>query len=200
MLSNKNNFIILNLKNIMKKIEILLMVLFFTLFFNQSQACDLLDIDIGGDKSSIENIFGEIEDISLDENNNEKKNLPIVNEYDALGESFCEDINLGEVLITGYVKNNIIGALRIEVQNGETNEESEKGLLKTYMQSNFGEIDTESDNWQGYKLWNIGDKIINYYKIKNTIGEIREGVVVTSREYYEVLFTYEQDFKANNYE
>ena len=195
MLRNKNNFIILNKKDIMKNIEILLGILFFTLFFNQSQACDLLDIDIGGNKSSIEKIFGDIEDISLDEKNKEESSLDMVYQYDALSEAFCEDINLGEVLITGYVKNNIIGALRIEVQNGENNKESEKGLLKIYLQSNFGAIDTESADWQGYKSWNISNKIINYYKMKNTIGEIREGVVVTSPEYYHVLFTGEQNFK-----
>ena len=195
MLRNKNNFIILNKKDIMKNIEILLGILFFTLFFNQSQACDLLNIDIGGNKSSIEKIFGDIEDISLDENNKEESGLDMVYQYDALSEAFCEDISLGEVLITGYVKNNIIGALRIEVQNGENNKESEKGLLKIYLQSNFGAIDTESADWQGYKSWNISNKIINYYKMKNTIGEIREGVVVTSPEYYHVLFTGEQNFK-----
>jgi hypothetical protein len=109
-----------------------------------------------------------------------------VSVYIAEKNSFCEDIDFGEVLIKGYVVNNKVGAVEIEVQNGSNNDESNKGLLNQYVQANFGAIDTEK-NWAGYKYWTIGEKKIYYYKIKSNTGEIIEGVAVTSQNYSDVL-------------
>ena len=95
-----------------------------------------------------------------------------VSVYIAEKNSFCEDIDFGEVLIKGYVVNNKVGAVEIEVQNGSNNDESNKGLLNQYVQANFGAIDTEK-NWAGYKYWTIGEKKIYYYKIKwNLFGQV----------------------------
>ena len=55
----------------------------------------------------------------------------------------------------------------ISLQNGKDNDQSKKGLLKQYVQANFGTFDTESRSWPGYKFWNVGDKQIFYYKISN---------------------------------
>ena len=51
----------------MKKKYFLTLLLSLTLFITQkSWACDLLAIDIGSDKSTIENIFGTIDTESMD--------------------------------------------------------------------------------------------------------------------------------------
>jgi len=182
----------------MKKKYFLTLLLSLTLFVTQkSWACDLLAIDIGSDKSTIENIFGTIDEESMD--NTSSQGEPVgtlksgdskvtgpVSVYIAEKNSFCEDIDFGEVLIKGYVVNNKVGAVEIEVQNGSNNDESNKGLLNQYVQANFGAIDTEK-NWAGYKYWTIGEKKIYYYKIKSNTGEIIEGVAVTSQNYSDVL-------------
>jgi len=182
----------------MKKKYFLTLLLSLTLFITQkSWACDLLAIDIGSDKSTIENIFGTIDGESIDNTSsqgelvgtpksNESKVTGPVSVYFAEKNSFCEDIDLGEVLIKGYVVNNKVGAVEIEVQNGTNNDESNKGLLNQYVQTNFGVLDTEN-NWSGYKYWTIGEKQIYYYKIKSNVGEIIEGVAVTSLNYSDVL-------------
>ena len=83
--------------------------------------------------------------------------------------------------------NNKVAAVEIEVQNGPNNDQSKEGLLNQYVQTNFGQIDTESNQWGGYKFWDIAGKQIYYYKIKSNSGEIIEGVAVTSPQYFEVL-------------
>ena len=183
----------------MKKKYFLTLLLSLTLFITQkSWACDLLAIDIGSDKSTIENIFGTIDEESMDNTSSQgelvgtlksgvSKVTGPVSVYIAEKNSFCEDIDFGEVLIKGYVVNNKVGAVEIEVQNGTNNDESNKGLLNQYVQTNFGQIDTESNQWGGYKFWDIAGKQIYYYKIKSNSGEIIEGVAVTSPQYFEVL-------------
>ena len=174
----------------------------FTLFFittlfspQISWACDLLSIDIGSNKSSIENIFGtfEEEQSQLEEiigTTRGTGSLGLAGEvfiYFTEKRAFCEDIDFGDVLIKGYVVNNKVGAVEIELQNGKDNDQSKKGLLKQYVQANFGTFDTENRSWPGYKFWNIGDKQIFYYKIKDKNNEISEGVAVTSPKYFDVL-------------
>ena len=172
--------------------------LFFitTLFSSQiSWACDLLRIDIGSNKSSIENIFGTFEDeqSQLEEiigTTRGTGSIGLAGEvfiYFTEKRAFCEDIDFGDVLIKGYVVNNKVGAVEIEVQNGKDNDQSKKGLLKQYVQANFGTVDTEDKSWPGYKFWNIGGKQIFYYKIIDKNNEISEGVAVTSPKYYDVL-------------
>ena len=182
----------------MKKKYFLTLLLSLTLFVTQkSWACDLLAIDIGSDKSTIENIFGTIDTESTDNTSSqgelvgtpksgESKVTGPVSVYIAEKNSFCENIDLGEVLIKGYVVNNKVGAVEIEVQNGTNNDESNKGLLNQYVQTNFGVLDTKN-NWSGYKYWTFGEKQIYYYKIKSNAGEIIEGVAVTSQNYSDVL-------------
>ena len=180
---------------------------FLTLFFmitfflpNKIVACDLLAVEIGSDKSTIENIFGKIDDenegdpafqmeevIGATKSSGSKGLGGPVNVYSSEKNAFCEDIDFGEVTIKGYIVNNKVGALKIEVENGPNNEESNKGLLNKYVQSNFGTFDTQNKNWSGYKFWNIGNKLIYYYKIKNIDDEIIEGVAVTSPEYFDAL-------------
>ena len=81
--------------------------------------------------------------------------------------AFCEDINFGEVIIKGYVVNNKVAAVEIEVQNGPDNDQSKEGLLNKYVQTSFGQVDTENNQWGGYKFWDIAGKQIYYYKIKS---------------------------------
>lgn len=167
---------------------------------NKIVACDLLAVDIGSNKSTIENIFGKIDDenegdpafqmeevIGATKSSGSKGLGGPVNVYSSEKNAFCEDIDFGEVTIKGYIVNNKVGALKIEVENGPNNEESNKGLLNKYVQSNFGTFDTQNKNWSGYKFWNIGNKLIYYYKIKNIDDEIIEGVAVTSPEYFDAL-------------
>ena len=122
--------------------------LFFitTLFSSQiSWACDLLSIDIGSNKSSIENIFGTIEDeqsqiegvLGTTRGSGSSGLGGDVSVYVTEKNAFCEDIDFGEVLIKGYVVNNKVGAVEIEVQNGKDNDQSKKGLLKQYVQANL---------------------------------------------------------------
>ena len=178
---------------IVKKIYSAFIILVCVCFTTKLLACDLLSIDIGSNKSSIENIFGEIEDteiITKDIGVTRGGNPELGGEvlvYTSTKDAFCEDIDFGEVIIKGYVVNNKVGALEIEVQNGPDNEQSNQGLLNQYVQSNFGPIEANDNDWPGYKFWNINEKQIFYYKIKNIIGEIHEGVAVTSAKYYEVL-------------
>ena len=176
-------------------------LLIFTLFRSQTLwACDLLSIEIGSDKKTIENIFGSIDTESMADPANQLEGLNsssrsngiegvsgpvtvLVSEKNA----FCEDIDFGEVIIKGYVVNNKVGAVEIEVQNGPNNDQSNNGLLNQYVQANFGKLDTESKQWNGYKFWDVGGKQIYYYKIKSNNGEIVEGVAVTSQKYFNVL-------------
>ena len=179
----------------------------FTLFFiislfssQISWACDLLGIEIGSDKSTIENIFGTIEDeqsqiegvLGTTRGSGSSGLGGDVSVYVTEKNAFCEDIDFGEVLIKGYVVNNKVGAVEIELQNGQNNDESAKGLLNKYVQSSFGAVNTEDKSCPGYKFWNFGNKQIYYYKIKNIDKEIIEGVAVTSPGYFEVLLGQEE--------
>ena len=165
----------------MKKFKItILVILLNVLTIKAIEACDLLSVNIGGDKSTI-NFFGLLDDEDIDE---DSRVTVFVSQVDA----FCTDIDFGEVLLNMYITSDSkIGAVEIVVQNGPNNEESKKGLLKSYAQSNFGNLDTESEEWNGYKIWDIGPKQIYYYLEELDNGLIKEGIAVTSAKYYGVL-------------
>ena len=59
----------------MKTFKFYSLLLSFVLCFNSSYACDLLDIEIGENKSSLENIFGEIPESRYLEGDNKRVNL-----------------------------------------------------------------------------------------------------------------------------
>jgi len=165
----------------MKKLKIIFFFLFFNVFMvKTTQACDLLSINIGGNKSSVQNIFGTIDDEDINEDYN-------VTQFSSPPEAFCTSIDLGNVTIKGYIIDNKVGAVEIEVMNGPENEESKKGLVRSYVESNFGNIGLDSKEWPGYKIWNIGNKQIFYYNMKDNFGKTQEGVAVTSAQYYRAL-------------
>ena len=167
----------------MKKFKItILVILLNVLTIKAIEACDLLSVNIGGDKSTIE-FFGVLEDEDIDEDSSV---TVFVSQVDA----FCTDIDFGQVLLNIYITSDSkIGAVEIVVQNGINNEESKKGLLKAYAQSNFGNLDTESEEWNGYKIWDIGLKQIYYYLYEQDNEPTKEGIVVTSAKYYGVLIS-----------
>ena len=101
-------------------------------------------------------------------------------------EFFCEELELGNALINGYILNKKVGAVEIEVQNGPDNEESKSKLVRNYVIANFGSVDPESKDWQGYKMWEIEDKQV-YYFYRKYRGYIYESVAVTNSEFYRAL-------------
>ena len=165
----------------MKKFKItILVILLNVLMIKAIEACDLLSVNIGGDKSTI-NFFGSLDDEDIDKDSNVTL---FVSQIDA----FCTDIDFGEVLLNMYITGDSkIGAVEIVVQNGPNNEESKKGLLKAYAESNFGNLDMESEEWNGYKFWDIGSKLIYYYLYERDNQPTSEGIAITSKRYYPVL-------------
>ena len=72
------------------------------------------------------------------------------------------------------------------MQNGKDNDQSKKGLLKQYVQANFGTVDTKVDHGQDISFGTLEENNF-YYKIIDKNNEISEGVAVTSPKYYDVL-------------
>ena len=165
----------------MKKFKIsILVILLNVLMIKSTEACDLLSVNIGGDKSTL-NFYGEIYDDEIDPDSS-------VTVFESTIDSFCTDIDFGNVLLKIYITgNSTIGAVEIAVQNGTDNEETKRGLLKGYAESNFGNLDMDSEEWNGYKIWDIGSKQIYYYAYEKNNQPTEEGIVVTSKRYYEVL-------------
>ena len=164
----------------MKKFKIsILVILLNVLIIKSIEACDLLSVNIGGDKSTLNFIEIEDDDIDLDSS---------VTVFETAIESFCTDIDFGNVILKTYITGKSkIGAVEIKVQNGTDNEETKKGLLKGYAESNFGNLDMESELWNGYKFWDIGSKQIYYYAYESENEPTNEGIVVTSKSLYDVL-------------
>ena len=136
-----------------------------------SLACDLLGINIGGNKSEIEKYFGTIE-------NDDEEELRDITTVSMGVDRFCPNSNLGESLIHAFIVNDKIAGISIEVLNGTNNEESKKQLLYKYVISNYGSIENSSNpNWTGYKTWSIGGKEIiyskTYYRKKFLIEELQ---------------------------
>ena len=164
----------------MKKLKItILVILLNVLMIKTIEACDLLSINIGGDKSTLN--FIEIEDDDIDPDSS-------VTVFETTIDSFCTNIDFGNVILKTYIANDsTIGAVEIKVQNGTNNDDIKKGLLKGYAESNFGNLDMESELWNGYKFWDIGSKQIYYYAYESKNQPTDEGIVVTSKKYYDVL-------------
>ena len=123
----------------MKKFKIsILVILLNVLMIKSIEACDLLSVNIGGDKSTLNFIEIEDEDIDLDSS---------VTVFETTIDSFCTNIDLGNVILKTYITGKgKIGAVEIKVQNGTDNEETKKGLIRAYAESNFGNLDMESYN------------------------------------------------------
>ena len=154
--------------------------LVFLLGLNKvSLACDLLGINIGGNKSEIEKYFGTI-DIE-EENEEELRDITTV----SMGvDRFCPNANLGNSLIHAFIVNNKIAGISIEVVNGTNNEESKKQLLYNYVIVNYGGIDNSSSpTWTGYKTWSIGSREIIYTKMYYRENFLIEELQITNPEY-----------------
>ena len=152
--------------------------LVFLLGLNKaSLACDLLGINIGGNKSEIEKYFGTIEN----DDEEELRDVTIV----SIGiDRFCPNSNLGESLIHAFIVNDKIAGISIEVLNGTNNEESKKQLLYKYVISNYGSIENSSNpNWTGYKTWSIGGKEIIYSKTYYRKNFLIEELQISNAEY-----------------
>ena len=164
----------------MKKFKIaFLVILLNVLMIKAIEACDLLSVNIGGDKSTI-NFFGVLDDEDIDEDDP-------VTIFESTIDPFCTDIDFGNVILKMYITAaSKIAAVEIVVQNAD-NEESKKGLLKAYAESNFGNLDMESEEWNGYKFWDIGSKLIYYYLYERDNQPTSEGIAITSKRYYPVL-------------
>ena len=152
--------------------------LVFLLGLNKaSLACDLLGINIGGNKSEIEKYFGTIE-------NDDEEELRDITTVSMGVDRFCPNSNLGESLIHAFIVNDKIAGISIEVLNGTNNEESKKQLLYKYVISNYGSIENSSNpNWTGYKTWSIGGKEIIYSKTYYRKNFLIEELQISNAEY-----------------
>ena len=158
--------------------------LVFLLGLNKaSLACDLLGINIGGNKSEIEKYFGTIE---IDEENEEE--LRDITTVSMGVDLFCPNANLGNSLIHAFIVNDKIAGISIEVLNGTNNEESKKKLLYNYVTSNYGSIENSSNpNWTGYKTWSIGGREIIYSKTYYRKKFLIEKLQISNAEYMPYL-------------
>ena len=156
--------------------------LVFLLGLNKaSLACDLLGINIGGNKSEIEKYFGTIEN----DDEEEPRDITIVS---MVIDRFCPNSNLGESLIHAFIVNDKIAGISIEVVNGTNNEESKKKLLYNYVTSNYGSIENSSNpNWTGYKTWSIGGREIIYSKTYYRKKFLIEKLQISNAEYMPYL-------------
>ena len=128
----------------MSSIKTFIFALIFFLFLNNlSTACDFLGINIGGNKSEIENYFGTIDDsegMIVDADNTDEEfseenndaNETITTEgltVSAPIDDFCPNSNLGNAIINAFIVEDKIAGISIEILNGTNNEESKKQLL-----------------------------------------------------------------------
>ncbi len=171
----------------MKKLKILILIILFNLVsFKSIQACDLLGVEIGGNTSTLE-FIGQLEEEDIDPNES-------ITIFESQTSAFCKDIDFGITTIKGYITNKgTIGAVEIVVQNNSNNTESKQGLLRNFVKANFGDFNIDSEEWQGYKIWNIGPKQIFYYYSERENEPTKEGVAVTSEQYYNVLLVNEYE-------
>ena len=168
----------------MKVVRKVAFSLIFLLGLNKaSLACNLLGINIGGDKSEIEEYFGTIEiDEESDEGNEEK--LSDITTVSMGTDLFCPDVNLGNSIMHAFIVDDKIAGVSIEVVNGTNNEESKKQLLYNYVIGNYGVIDNSSSpTWTGYKTWSIGSREIIYYKMYYRKIFLIEELQITNPEY-----------------
>ena len=179
----------------------------FTLIFilalnNLSAACDLLGINIGGDKSEIENYFGTIDDLDgmivdpensdeefTEENNDANETITMEGlTVSTPIDDFCPNSNLGNAIIHAFIVEDKIAGILVEVLNGTNNEESKKRLLYNYVTSNYGSIEGgDNPNWEGSRYWNIGGREILYSKVYLTENYLVEDLQITNSEYMPYL-------------
>ena len=188
------------LKYIMKIVGTAAFSLVFLLGLSKaSLACDLLGINIGGDKSEIEKYFGTIEvdierDVDIEEDNEEELND--ITTVSIGTDLFCPDINLGNSIMHAFIVNDKIAGVSIEVLNGTNNEESKKQLLYNYVIVNYGGIDNSSSpTWTGYKTWSIGSREIIYTKMYYRENFLIEELQITNPEYRSYMIDNEPNDK-----
>ena len=187
----------------MNTIKTFIFSLIFALFLNNlSTACDFLGVNIGGNKSEIENYFGTIDDLdgdivdaeNLDEEFSEENND--ANEtkttegltVSAPIDDFCPNSNLGNATIHAFIFEDKIAGISIEILNGTNNEESKKRLLYNYVTSNYGSIEEgDNPNWEGSKNWSIAGREILYSKVYLTENFLVEELQITNSEYMSYL-------------
>ena len=164
------------------------LIIFLLGFQNIGVACDVLDINIGGDKSEAEEYFGPIEI--------EEENKEIVTIFTGEAETFCPDSDFGNTFVNIYILEDKIAGVSLQVQNSSDNEESERQVLYNYVIARYGDIENSSDpNWIGYKAWTEGNKEMGYSKNINqsTAAFIVEELLVSSSEYISSVIDNEPD-------
>ena len=183
----------------MSTIKTFIFSLIFALFLNNlSTACDFLGVNIGGNKSEIENYFGPIDDLDgeiVDAENTDKETDDADETKTTEGlivsapiDDFCPNSNLGNAIINAFIVEDKIAGISIEVLNGTNNEESKKRLLYNYVTSNYGSIEEgDNPNWEGSKKWSIGGREIFYSKIYLTENYLVEDLQITNLEYMSYL-------------
>ena len=186
----------------MNTIKTFIFSLIFALFLNNlSNACNFLLINIGGNKSEIENYFGPIDDLDgmtvdpVDPENADKASNDANEMQTTEGlivsapiDDFCPNSNLGNAIINAFIVEDKIAGISIEVLNGTNNEESKKRLLYNYVTSNYGSIEEgDNPNWEGSKKWSISGREIFYSKIYLTENFLVEELQITNSEYMSYL-------------
>ncbi len=183
----------------MNTIKTFIFSLIFALFLNNlSTACNFLGVNIGGNKSEIENYFGLIDDSDgeiVDAENTDKETDDADETKITEGlivsapiDDFCPNSNLGNAIINAFIVEDKIAGISIEVLNGTNNEESKKRLLYNYVTSNYGSIEEgDNPNWEGSKKWSIAGREILYSKIYLTENFLVEELQITNSEYMSYL-------------
>ena len=186
----------------MNTIKTFIFSLIFILFFNNlSNACNFLLINIGGNKSEIEDYFGPIDNLDamtvdlVDPGNTDKisndadeTRLRETETVSAPIDDFCPNSNLGNADIHAFIVEDKIAGISIEILNGTNNEESKKRLLYNYVTSNYGSIEGgDNPNWEGSKKWSIGGKEVIYSKVYLAENYLVEDLQITNLEYMSYL-------------
>ena len=186
----------------MSAIKTFIFSFIFILFFNNlSNACNFLLINIGGNKSEIEDYFGPIDNLDamtvdlVDPGNTDKisndadeTRLRETETVSAPIDDFCPNSNLGNADIHAFIVEDKIAGISIEILNGTNNAESKKRLLYNYVTSNYGSIEGgDNPNWEGSKKWSIGGKEVIYSKVYLAENYLVEDLQITNSEYMSYL-------------
>ena len=166
------------LENKMKKI--IYLIIFFLGLQNFCAACDVLDINIGGDKSEAEEYFGPIEI--------EEENKELVTIFTGEAETFCPDSDFGSTFVNMYILEDKVVGVSLQVQNGPDNEESARQVLYNYVIARYGDIENSSLNLRGKKIKPSTVKLLN-----DRFGGSQIRKVITSRRNIRKRKTYEND-------
>jgi len=176
----------------MIKMKLFISTFVFYLALNSfSLACDLLSIDIGADKSKIEEYIGGGfgDEVEVDED--EVKPSVIIASGDI--ENFCKNGTFGFAEFKAYIADDKIAGVAIQVSNGEGNEESKKKLLYKYVVNKFGAIEnSDKPNWIGYKVWQVGGKEVTYYKMLEEEEFLIEELQVTNSKFRDYIIVQDE--------